>query len=142
MLYYSEKLEELFETQKALEIAESEYDKGQKEKEKREKDKKAEKKRLAKLIEDAEADIDKARDEFIEVKAEAMKIVESTEETVNKMLKDAEDKITQAQERRYEAIKNFNEKFGTYTKTYTGDKAYNEFKRNVDLMSLLFNHLI
>ena len=70
-----------------------------------------------------------------------MKLVESTEETVNKMLKDAEDKITEAQERRYEAIKNFNEKFGTYTKTYTGDEAYNEFKRNADLFELIFNRI-
>ena len=142
MLYYSEKLEELFENEEALNSAEAKYDEEQQEKERIEKDKKAEKKRLAKLIEDAEADIDKARDELVEVKAEVVKIIDSTEETVNKMLKDAEDKITQAQERRYEAIKNFNEKFGTYTKTYTGDKAYNEIKRNADLMGLLFNHLI
>lgn len=141
MLYYSEKLEELFDSPESLELAESEYDKEQQEKEQIEKDKKAEKKRLAKLIEDTEADIDKARDELVEVKAEALKLVESTEETVNKMLKDAEDKITEAQERRYEAIKNFNEKFGTYTKTYTGDEAYNEFKRNADLFELIFNRI-
>ncbi len=142
MLYYSEKLEELFENEESLNSAEAKYDEEQQEKERIEKDKKAEKKRLAKLIEDAEADIDKARDELVKVKEEAMTIVKATEATVNEMLKDAEDKITEAQERRYEAIKNFNEKFGTYTKTYTGDKAYNEFKRNADLMGLLFNHLI
>ena len=129
MLYYSEKLEELFENEESLNSAEAKYDEEQQEKERIEKDKKAEKKRLAKLIEDAEADIDKARDELVKVKEEAMTIVKATEATVNEMLKDAEDKITEAQERRYEAIKNFNEKFGTYTKTYTGDKAYNEFKQ-------------
>lgn len=142
MLYYSEKLEELFDSPESLELAESEYDKEQQEKEQIEKDKKAEKKRLAKLIEDAEADIDKARDELVEVKAEALKIVESTEKTVDKMLKEAEDNISEAQQRRYELIKTFNEKFGTYTKTYTGNDAYNEFMRNANLISSLFNHFI
>lgn len=143
MLYYSEKLEKLFEDEESLKTAELEYDEKQKEKERVEKDKKVEKKRLAKLIEDAEADIDKARDELVKVKSDAMEIVKSTETTVTEMLKDAEDKIIEAQERRYEAIKTFNEKFGAYTKTYTGDKAYNEFKRNAeDLLGLFFNHSI
>ena len=70
MLYYSEKLEELFENEESLKTAELEYDEKQKEKERIEKDKKVEKKRLAKLIEDAEADIDKARDELVKVNGE------------------------------------------------------------------------
>ena len=48
---------------------------------------------------------------------------------VDSILEPAKKKVKDAQQKKYEAIKAFNEKFGPFRTIYTGQKAIDEFSR-------------
>lgn len=152
MLYYSEKLNSFFNTEKELLVAEKEAD--EKEKEEAEKEKaarlakkkeqreiSAEKKRLSKAIEEADVAIETAKENYCKAQEEATKITEEAQQKINELLTPAKTAINNAHEQKFKLLSEFNKKFGSYTITYTGDKAYNEFKRATDWINDIFNIL-
>ena len=138
MRYYSDKLEKLFENEEDLSKAEKEFDEMQAKKEKEKQELLASKKEMATAIEKANETIEEARENYAKVYDEAEKIVKKAKEEAENILKPAREKIKEAQYAKYNAVKAFNQKYGPYTVSYTGEKAYNEFKRNSDW----FNHII
>lgn len=133
MRYYSDKLKKLFENEKDLTTAEKEFDETL---EKKEKDTKKE---MAKAIEKANSEIDDARENYAKVYKEADELVKKARKEAEELLSPAKEKIEEAQKKKYDAVKAFNDKYGTYTVSYTGEKAYNEFKRNSDWFNYMFN---
>ena len=54
------------------------------------------------------------------------------------MVKEADEAVKKAETAKRDAILKFNEKFGAYSKTYTGERAEREFERITDY----FNDLL
>ena len=143
MKIYSEILNKMFDTEDECVKAEEEY---QIEQERKEAEKKAavqavskEKKELASAVELAEEALNKAYDEYEIAKEEARKIMEESNKQMLEILNPARDKIKQAQKEKYNAISNFNKKFGLYTAQYTGEKALKEFRRASSWLTDVFN---
>lgn len=131
MKYYSEKLNKLFDDAAALKKAEELADKEAAEKENTKKD-------LATKIEVAEAAVEKAYHDYVEAKAVAEKIAKDANAEITKILQAARKDIAEADAKRTEAIKQFNDKFGTYKAVYTGDRAEREAKRVKNLIEDIF----
>ena len=96
---------------------------------------------MANAIEKANSEIDDARENYAKVYKEADELVKKARKEAEDLLKPAKEKIEEAQQKKYDAVKRFNDKYGTYTVSYTGEKAYNEFKRNSDWFDYIFNKL-
>lgn len=99
------------------------------------------KKEQADLIQKAEDAVNTASAELEKVKEEARKIVEEAQEKAKALIKDASTKYREASEARYNAIRDFNKEFGTYTTTYTGQKALEEHNRAVRHFNDVFDSL-
>ena len=142
MKFYSEKLSKLYETEAELKTAEEKYEKQLQEKKEAEEKRKNEivneKKALAKAVDEADACVDAARENYKKVKAEPVKIIEEAYEKAEKLLEPAENAVQEAQKTKYNAVVEFNKKYGPYTESYTGDKAYNEFKKTSEWFDDLF----
>ena len=140
MKFYSETLNKLFESEEDLKTAE----KAAKEKKEKEAAKKAivskEKKASAEAIKAAELELDKAQEKFRAARKEAQEIIEKANDEANVILREASKEVSAAQEKRYEVVKAFNEKYGPYTTSYTGEKAYNEWKKAVEQFNNFFNY--
>lgn len=134
MKFYSEKLNKLFDTEADLRDAEKAL---QAEKVKKE----LGKKELAKSIEDAEANLDKAYQEYDEAKNTAAKILDESNKQVIKILNDAKAKVAEAEKARTDAIVKFNQNFGTYRANYSGERAVRESNRVNKLVDDLFKTL-
>lgn len=127
MKYYSETLERFFDDEKSLVEAEAAR--------KAEETKNAEtKKILANRIKTAETKLDEANKHLDDITLECDKLIKECNEKVDKMLKEAQNSVASAKKARYEAIENFNKKFGTYTTSYTGEQAQKEWDRIVERM--------
>ena len=101
-----------------------------------------EKKELASAVEEAENKLEKAYQEYEIAKEEAKKILEESNQKVLDIINPAKENVKVAQKERYNAISEFNKKFGLYTTTYSGDKAFNELKRmSTWIDSLFYDHL-
>lgn len=145
MKIYSEILNKLFDTEDECIAAEEE---SKKQKEIAETEKKAkdalvskQKKELSTAVEEAETKLTKAYEDYEKAKEEVRQILEESNKQCQEILAPAKDAIKKAQQERYEAINAFNNKFGTYTAYYTGDKAYQELKRAAAWLDSLFNRL-
>lgn len=99
------------------------------------------KKELADNIRVAEDKVSLAFEEYEKVREEARKKIAEAQEEAKKMLKEAEEKYSDASSERYEAIRNFNKEFGTYTTTYTGKQALEEYNRISKSMNRFFNNI-
>jgi len=133
MKFYSEKLDKMFNTTDELEAAETQADREAEEAKVAEKALSKEKKGYADAVKKAEEEVAKAQEEFNKVRKEAY-------EECRDKIREASKKLSEKQEARYEALKAFNEKYGPYTKTYTGENAYNEFKKAVDSFNDFFRY--
>ena len=144
MRVYSDILNKPFDTEKELKEAESKF---KKEKEQKELEKEKEKTALSKAKK-AEADKVQLTNKEVDIATENLrKVRKEAQEIINIAYKEAEDKLraaysqlNDAQEKKYAALKEFNDKFGPY-KTftyYTGEKAYEEFKKEMDRFSNMF----
>ena len=60
---------------------------------------------------------------------------------ITEKLSPAKKLVKEAEKRKYDALVAFNNKYGVYTTTYTGKKAYDEFKRTCAWMDEIFNAL-
>ena len=125
MKYYSETLEKFFDDEKSLVEAEAAR--------KAEETKNAEtKKILATRIKTAETKLDEACKHLDDVTLQCDELIKECNDKVSKMLEEAQKTVTSARKARYEAIENFNKKFGTYTTSYTGEQAQKELDRIVE----------
>ena len=87
------------------------------------------KKEMADAIQAAEESVSTALTEYDAAKGRAREIVANAEKEANAVLKEARDKYVEATGARWRAIKSFNDEFGTYTTTYTGRRALEEWNR-------------
>lgn len=109
--------------------------------EKKNKDLSLQKRDLAKKIEEADNKVSQANSEYRVKKDEASKILDEAREKAQKILTEASDKIKIAEQEKINAIKEFNDKFGAYSVTYTGKKASEEIERMTDRFDRLFRNL-
>ena len=142
MKFYSEELKRFFDTEEeclsAEETARQKAD-----------EKKATKAKLAKAVEDADKalelaykDLNNAKEEVSKLQKEyeeqEAKLQKKYDEMVDALMNPALDNIKECNKVRAEAIKNFNDKFGVYTTTYTGNQAINEMLKMEDILEKFF----
>lgn len=140
MKYYSEKLDKIFDTAEALKAAEAEatpcelddVDDDIKEAPKKEIAKAPTKKQLAANVDDAETKLKEAYADYDVAKQKANELSKKYLEELNAILDPAKDAVKKAEQNRYEAIRKFNEAYGAYQVTYTGDRAAQEMLRAVN----------
>ena len=133
MKYYSEILKVTFNTEKECLDAEAAHIKEQEQKLQATKRKAytptKRKKELAKQIEEAEQKLKEANNAYELASKNAAEILEKSNAEVKAILDIAKRSVKEAEKRRLEAILKFNEEFGTYSKTISGDEAIAEFNR-------------
>lgn len=127
MKYYSEELKKFFDTAEQC-FAEEERARVAAE------EKKVTKAKLAKAIEDAEKDLDEAYAGLDEAKQKVAELQKEYDEKVDAIMNPARDLIKECTKARADAIKAFNDKFGVYTTTYSGNKALNEFAKTANMI--------
>ena len=158
MKYFSEKLNQLFDSEEALKSAElsssrkravrrgisaagsaEELNNSHSEDEKIQT-----RKELAANVETAETAVADAYAEYELAKQKVQEISKKYLEDVNSILDPAKEKVKLAEQARYDAIKKFNESYGAYQVTYTGDKAAQELiKALTDMdMNSFYNKFI
>lgn len=139
MKYYSEKLDKMFDSEDDLFKAEEEKAENElaveKEKTALSKAKKAE----AEKVQLADKEVDEAQENLKKVREEAQTLIRKVNQEAEVMLKEAYAKLSKSQENRFNALKEFNEKFGPYKTYYTGEKAYNEFQKALSYFDNMFN---
>lgn len=119
MKFYSEELKKFFDTEEQC-IAEEERSRVEAE------EKKVTKAKLAKAIEEADKALDNAYEDLKNAKLEVEKLQQEYDEKVDSIMNPVREHLKLMQKERADAIKEFNEKFGVYTTTYTGNEALNE----------------
>lgn len=100
------------------------------------------KKEAAKLVEEASLKVSEAYQDYATVKQQANDMYKETREKVSKMLLEAQTKLRKAQNERCDAIRSFNKEYGTYTVSYSGDKAYNEYSKFNQQLEDIFNFFL
>ena len=131
MRFYSDELKKFFDTEEQC-LAEEEKARVAAE------EKKVTKAKLAKAIEDAEKELDSAYEALKAAKAQVEALQKEYDLKVDEIMNPAHAKIKECTKQRADAIKKFNDNFGVYTTTYTGNKALNEFTKFDDLMNHFF----
>lgn len=127
MRFYSDELKRFFDTEEQC-LAEEEKARQAAE------EKKVTKAKLAKAVEDAEKDLDEAYAGLEEAKQKVAELQKEYDEKVDAIMNPARDVIKECIKTRAEAIKEFNDNFGVYTTTYSGNKALNEFAKTAAMM--------
>ena len=122
MKFYSEGLKKMFDTPEQC-LAEEEKMRVEAE------EKKVTKAKLAQAVEDADKELDKAYENLKEAKKQVEELQKEYDEKVDAIMNPACDLIKECTKARAGAIKEFNDKFGVYTTTYTGNKALNEMAK-------------
>lgn len=152
MKYYSEKLNEVFDTPEALEAAENAVKKSCKHKSCTKTDvnnlnnkcdcKDASKnvggptkKQLAANVDEAEEKLKAAYAEYEVAKKQIEELSKTYLESVEAILTPAKEAVKKAEQERYAAIRKFNESFGAYQVTLTGDRAAKEMMRAINEMN-------
>ena len=131
MRYYSDELKQFFDTEEKL-LAEEEKARQAAE------EKKVTKAKLAKAVEDADKDLDEAYAGLEAAKQKVAELQKEYDEKVDAIMNPARDLIKECTKARAEAIKAFNDKFGVYTTTYTGNKALNEMVKMEKIFDNIF----
>ena len=142
MKIYSEILNKLFDTEEECVAAEKEHTKKQEEVELQKKESakaiSKEKKELSTAIEEAQQKLDEAYDQYELAKAKAKEMLETSNQQILNILNPAKDNIKKCQEDVWDAVANFNKKFGEYRVRYTNEKALNELKRSTAWINDIF----
>ena len=134
MRFYSDELKKFFDTEAQC-LAEEEKARVEAE------EKKVTKAKLAKAVEDADKDLDEAYAGLEEAKKQVAELQKEYDEKVDAIMTPARDLIKECTKARAEAIKEFNDNFGVYTTTYTGNKALNEFVKAEEMLNKLFKRI-
>lgn len=132
--YYSELLKKSFDSEDECLAAEAEYENVLAEKKEKENSLSKMKKESANEIKEADDRLKLALAELKKTRIEANKIVVDARKKAEEIIKEAEQKALDAYNDKYKAVSNFNEKFGTYTKTYTGKEAIDELNNAINSM--------
>ena len=151
MKYYSEKLNKPFDTEEECVKAEKEFDRQQEQIQKeldeaiaakKVEDEKlnASKKEMSKTIEEANKKLEEANSVYEVAKQKATEIINEAKQKANEILGAAREKVRLAQEEKYKAVSAFNDKFGPYTISLTGEKAAEEFNRAIKECNNLFGN--
>lgn len=98
----------------------------------------SDKKILSKKIEETENALALAYEDYDKAKAEVKKILEESNIKCQKILQEANSKITKAKLTNTKAVQEFTDKYGTYTITYTGKKAQEEWQRHLKYFDKIF----
>ena len=137
MKYYSEKLDKFFDDPFDLERAEEKKELEEKAASEEVEAKKAHianrKKQLANAIEDCDVELDRAYQKYEEAKKVCQKILEESNEQMTEILDKAKKEISDVQEKKAKYLAAFNNEFGTFKVSYTGDKAIREFEKMMNL---------
>lgn len=99
------------------------------------------KKELAKEIDDASAKLEEANKLYEVAKSKAAEILEKSNKEVKDILDTASKEVKEAEKKKFEAILKFNKEFGTYTTTYTGEKAAEEYYRSIKRFDDIFKDI-
>lgn len=132
MRYYSDELKKFFDTEEQC-LAEEEKARVAKE------EKKITKAKLAKAVEDTERDLEDAYNELEKAKQEVEKLQKEYDKKVDSIMNPVSARIKECSKNRAEAIKKFNDNFGVYTTTYTGNRALNEFAKINNILDNFWN---
>lgn len=139
MKYYSEILDQMFDSGEALIDAEmahvNKLEREEAERKAKESAMTNRKKELAKNIEACEVNLEAAYKQLEEAKRNAQSIIDAATKQAQETVKPAIDAVNTLQRDRVRAISAFNKEFGPFKTTYTGDKAQQELER----MNKLFN---
>ena len=139
MKYYSEKLDKIFDSEDELKKAEAEKEEKDLIVEKEKTALSTAKKAEAEKVQLTDKEVDEAQENLKVVREKAQAIIKSANKEAESMLKEAYKKLSEAQEHRFTALKEFNEKFGPYKTYYTGEKAYNEFQKTLNYFDNIFD---
>ena len=131
MRFYSDELKKFFDTQEQCLAAEEKARIDAEEKN-------ITKAKLAKEINDAEKLVDDAYEELELAKKQVCELQKEYDEKVDSIMTPAVNKVTECTKIRAEAIKKFNDNYGVYTTTYTGNKALNEYLKIDNMMNQLW----
>lgn len=95
----------------------------------KEKDKSKLKKKLSAEVDKCEENLKTAYKEYEVAKDKARKILEDSNKQMTEILTTAKKAVTDAENAKAQAIKNFNKECGPYQKVYTGEQAQVELDR-------------
>ena len=133
MKYYSEILNEFFDSESALKEAESlvectcdNCDDDMCERT-AEVEKTPTKKQLAANVERADKALESAKSDYEAARVKVEELSKKYLEEVDAILCPAKSAVEKAQQEKYDAIKEFNKTYGVYRTFYTGDRAAREF---------------
>lgn len=134
MKYYSEILKKFYDDKEALVTAEK---KAEEEKVVVE----ATKKELAEAVSKAEAKVEAAYQSYEVTRKEIQEKVDKFRKEIADEIAAAKEEVKNAEYEKVKAVQEFNKKFGTYTKVYSGDKALDEYNRTINHFNSLFDNL-
>ena len=140
MKYYSELTKKAYDTEDECVNAEKLFAEEEAKKKEEASNLSKEKKELAKIIDLADEELDRAYHEYNDAREKATKIMSEAEAEAEKVVTEASNKVKAAQRKRYEAIYNFNKRFGVYTAHYDGDKALKELRRSTEWINNIFGN--
>ena len=133
MRYYSDDLKKFFDTEEQC-LAEEEKARVAAE------EKKVTKAKLAKEVEDADNAVDKAYEALETAKQQVAELQKEYDAKVDSIMNPVLEEIKKCTKARADAIKKFNDNFGVYTTTYTGNKALNEFAKFDNMVNKLWKN--
>lgn len=140
MKYYSDVTKKVYDTADELEKAEAEVKKLEEEKEAKLATISKEKKAFATEIENADKELDEAYKQLDVAREKAKQLQKEHLKQLENILHPAEEAVKTAQNKKYEAVKAFNDKFGVFTTTYTGAKAADELNRTLKYFDEVFHN--
>jgi C1A family cysteine protease len=135
MRYYSDELKKFFDTEKECKEAELKAQISAEHK-------KANKAVMAKVIEEADAQLEVAYTELEKAKEQVKELQKEYDAKVDSIMNPAMTNVKECTKKRAEAIKAFNDKFGVYTTSYTGNQALNELHKMNNIFDNIFNKFI
>lgn len=139
MKYFSEKTNKSYDTEKECINAEKQFDLEQKEKEKKVSEVSKRKKELANRIEEAEKKISEANKLYDIAKETATSIINEANKKAKELLTNAQEELKKAGAEKFNAVREFNKEFGTYTTTITGEKAAEDFEKIIRHFNNIFD---
>lgn len=152
MKYYSEILKKFFDTYDECVVEEKNYLKEQKKIEEdksnlsvtkkedtKSSEKQNEKKQLAKEIEAADKIVNEAYLEYTDACTKAQELRKETEKKCSEIIKEARKHLQDAENEKFLAVQKFNDKFGPYVVSYTGEEALKQKNRIGRILSNMFS---
>lgn len=139
--YFSEILNKYYDSEKEVLKAEKEFNERKLEEENKKKEFANKKKTMASAIEKAQNEVELAEEELECANNKAEELFSKAYDDALALITPAKKRVEEAQKSKYEAIREFNVLYGPYSVSYTGEKAYNEWKRSFDRLDTIFNKL-